>query len=254
MSKAIELMKRREEEILKLIKKISRRTNLFSDPKLILIGGYALRAFIPFTRYTRDCDFALRKTRGWKIDKLKEIMPKDYSVEAFEKRGTYSFLRCIKFVKYDRLRIKVSIDFMEGEIRGREEKEIILIDEKMIENRKFVKIPIADDFVKLPVPSYVDYFIMKVVSARPSDIRDIASLILDNGIPKEVRRRIKEILPYPEIFQIKLSRRIIPEIKGKTFLNSWRGAFATTRYTEGDRQKIIKELQELSHSIQANMP
>lgn len=50
MSKAIELMKRREEEILKLIKKISRRTNLFSDPKLILIGGYALRAFIPFTR------------------------------------------------------------------------------------------------------------------------------------------------------------------------------------------------------------
>ena len=130
-----------------------------------------------------------------------------------------------------------------------EEKEIILIDEKMIKNRKFVKIPIADDFVKLPVPSYVDYFIMKIVSARPSDIRDIASLILDNGLPKQIQKRIKEILPYPEIFKAKLSRRIIPEIKGKTFLDSWRGAFATTRYMEEDRRKVIRELQELSHSI-----
>jgi len=214
-----------------------------------LIGGYALKTFIPFTRYTRDCDFALRKARGWRIDKLKEIMPKDYSVDAFEKRGTYGFLRCIKFVRYDGLRIKISTDFMEGEIRGRGEKEIILIDEKMIKNRKFVKIPIADDFVKLPVPSYVDYFIMKIVSARPSDIRDIASLILDNGLPKQIQKRIKEILPYPEIFKAKLSRRIIPEIKGKTFLDSWRGAFATTRYMEEDRRKVIRELQELSHSI-----
>ncbi|MCD6244224.1 MAG: hypothetical protein J7J65_03185 [Candidatus Korarchaeota archaeon] len=57
MSKAIELMKRREREILKLLKMIAERTSSFSDPKLILIGGYALRAFVPFTRYTRDCDF-----------------------------------------------------------------------------------------------------------------------------------------------------------------------------------------------------
>ena len=84
---------------------------------------------------------------------------------------------------------------MEGEIRGRDEKEIILIDEKMIDNRRYIDIPIADNFVNLPVPSYVDYFIMKVVSARPSNIRDIATLILDNGIPKGVSRRIKEILP-----------------------------------------------------------
>ena len=51
----------------------------------------------------------------------------------------------------------------------------------MIESRRFVDIPIADKLVKLPAPSYLDYFIMKVVSARPSDIRDIVSLILDNS-------------------------------------------------------------------------
>ncbi len=245
MPEAIELMKNREEELLKVIRKLSERTNSFSNPKLLLIGGYALRAFIPISRYTRDCDFALRKTEGWKIDMLKDILPRDYSVEAFEKRGTYGFLRCIKFVKYDKLRIKVSIDFMEGEIRGRELNEVILIDRKMIEDRKFVDISIANNLVKLPVPSYLDYFIMKVVSARPSDIRDIASLVLDNGIPKGVKKRIKEILPYPEIFQIKLSNKIIPEIEGRTFLNSWRGAFATTIYAEEDRQKIIRELKKL---------
>ena len=245
MPKAIELMKKREEELLKIIREISERTNSFSNPKLILIGGYALRAFITFTRYTRDCDFALRKIRGWELDKLRGTMPIDYSIEAFEKRGTYGFLRCIKFVRYDKLRIKVSVDFMEGEIRGRELNEVILIDRKMIENRRFVDISIADKLVKLPVPSYLDYFIMKVVSARSSDIRDIASLVLDNGVPKGVKKRVKDILPYPEIFQIKLSTRIIPEIEGKTFLDSWRGAFAITRYTEEDRQRIIRELKKL---------
>ena len=245
MPKAIELMKKREEELLKLIERVSEETSLFSDPKLILIGGYALRAFIPFTRYTRDCDFALRKTRKWKIDELKEIMPEDYSVEALEKRGTYGFLRCIKFLEYDERRIKVSVDFMEGEIRGRERDEVILIDNAMISNRRFVDIPVADGLVRIPVPSYVDYFIMKVVSARPSDIRDIASLLLNNGIPKGVENRVKEILPHPEVFRRKLSGKIVPEIKSKTFLNSWRGAFATSKYTEEDRQKVIRELEKL---------
>lgn len=172
-------------------------------------------------------------------------MSRGYSVEAFEKRGTYGFLRCIKFVNYNKLRIKVSVDFMEGEVRGRGEKEVIIIDEVMVKNRSLVNMPIADELVKVPVPSYLDYFIMKVVSARSSDVRDIASLVLENGVPKGVKKRIKEILPYLEVFQIKLSNRIIPEIEKETFLDSWRGAFATTRYKDEDRQRVIEELKKL---------
>lgn len=52
-----------------------------------MIGGYALRAFVSFSRYTRDCDFALRKENQWNIDKLKDIMSRGYSVEAFEKNA-----------------------------------------------------------------------------------------------------------------------------------------------------------------------
>lgn len=39
MPKALELMRRREEELLKLIKIISEKTGSFSNPKLISIEG-----------------------------------------------------------------------------------------------------------------------------------------------------------------------------------------------------------------------
>jgi hypothetical protein len=70
MHRAIELMKRREEEILNTLTTISKRTNEFMNPELMVIGGYALRAYISLSRYTRDCDFALMKKNGWNIDKL----------------------------------------------------------------------------------------------------------------------------------------------------------------------------------------
>jgi hypothetical protein len=39
-----------------------------------MIGGYALRAFVPFSRSTRDCDFAMTKRDGWNIDRIKDII------------------------------------------------------------------------------------------------------------------------------------------------------------------------------------
>lgn len=50
LARYVEIMKRREEEIAKLIEFLSEKSNSFEDPKLILIGGYGLRAFIPFIR------------------------------------------------------------------------------------------------------------------------------------------------------------------------------------------------------------
>jgi hypothetical protein len=241
-------MKRREEEILNSLLFLLEKTKGFTEPELVMIGGYALRAFTPFSRFTRDCDFAMMKRNGWNIDRIKGFLPEGYLVEEEQKRNNYGFLRCIKFVKHDKARVKVSIDFMEGEIRGREAKEVIKIDEAMMKNRVFVSIPIAGKPIKLPVPSYVDYFVMKVVSARASDIRDIAALLCENGIPENLVERVKQILPYPEIFSIKLEKRIIPEIKRKTFLDSWRGIFGTTKYSEEDRRKVITELEKLIKS------
>ncbi len=119
-----------------------------------------------------------------------------------------------------------------------------VIDEVMVKNRRFVSIPIANRPIELPVPDYRDYFIMKVVSARASDIRDIASLIRENGIPFKLEERVKQVLPHPEIFQTKLKERIIPEIKKRTFLDSWRGIFGTIKYKE-DKKRVIAELEKM---------
>jgi len=67
----------------------------------------------------------------------------------------------------------------------------------MIENRRFISILIAGEPVKVAVPDYTDYFIMKVVSSKASDIRDIASLIHELGISSDLRR-VRWILPHPE--------------------------------------------------------
>lgn len=249
MPRAINMMRRREEEIIKVVLNLSENTEGFSDPELIMIGGYALRAFIRLSRFTRDCDFALRKKDGWNIDELKTILPQGYSIEEEEKRGSYGFLRCIKFVKHDKVRVKVSMDFMEGEIRGRTPEDVILIDEAMIENRTFVSIPIVGNPVRIAVPDYLDYFIMKIVSSRASDIRDIASLVHEKGIPSRLEKRVKQILPHPEIFQVKIKERIIPEIKRATFLDSWKGIFGTTRYTERDKEKIIELLKKIERRV-----
>lgn len=148
MPRAIDLMKKREEEILKTIVQMSKITENFRNPKLILIGGYALRAFIKFSRYTRDCDFILKKKNGWHLDNLTDILPQGWRVKELKKRKRYGFMRYIEFIKYDEPRVKVSIDFMEGEIRGREKKERILIDEKMIQNSEPAPIPITDEKVE----------------------------------------------------------------------------------------------------------
>jgi hypothetical protein len=52
-------MNLREVEIGRIVRCLSDQTGGFEDPKLVLIGGYALRAFTSFSRYTRDCDFVL---------------------------------------------------------------------------------------------------------------------------------------------------------------------------------------------------
>lgn len=143
MPRVIEMMKRREGELLKTVQHLSEKTDDFTKPKLILIGGYALRTFIPFSRFTRDCDFIVRKKDSWNLDGLKAIMPEGYGIEEEEKRGNYGFIRWIKFMEHDKVRAKVSLDFMEGEIRGRKDEEVILIDQRMVDNSKFVSLLIA---------------------------------------------------------------------------------------------------------------
>jgi uncharacterized protein (DUF2344 family) len=86
-----EIMNLREEEIGRKIELLSKQTKGFDDPKMVLIGGYALGAFTSFSRYTRDCDFVLRKSDGWNLEKIQNLLPKDLITETFEKGIAMAF-------------------------------------------------------------------------------------------------------------------------------------------------------------------
>ena len=243
MVKQIEMMRLREEEIRKLLEFLSKKSMGFTKPKLVLIGGYALRAFIPFSRYTRDCDFALKKRDGWFTDKIKDWLSGKTAVESFEKRDDYSFLRCMRIFDGN---VKASLDFMEGKIVGRDEKkQVVIIDEKFLENSNAVKLKVGEKNVKVFVPAYLDYMILKIVSCRTSDVRDIAALVWKNGIPSGLEKRAGQILPDSNVLKDNLKEVIIPEISDARFVNSWRGMFLASEFTEEAKTKVAKQLRLL---------
>ena len=241
MVKHAELMNLREEEISKIIEQLSIQTDGFDKPKMILIGGYALRAFTSLSQYTRDCDFALKKSDGWNLDKIQKMLSKEMNAETFEKRDSYGFLRCVKLLKTP---AKISIDFMEGEVRGRTDEQVFCITEKFTQKAKKVEITIAERTFGMYVPDYTDYLILKLMSARPSDIRDIATLVWKNGLPDDLKEEAKKTLEYPEIIEENL-KLIISDISNKRFLDSWKGTFVTTEFTENIKEEVLKKLKVL---------
>jgi len=186
LPKHADVMNLREEEIFKLMNLISQKSKNFTNPKIILIGGYALRAYIPYSRYTRDCDFVIRKQDEWHIEIIKKWLSKDINIEIFEKRGTCGFARFIRPFKIGRKSAKIVLDFMDGEVRGRTEDDVILIDEKFVKDSWEIEILIGTKKIPVFVPSFRDYLILKIVSARQSDIRDVAALIWKNRIPEDL--------------------------------------------------------------------
>jgi len=243
--KYIDIMKTREEEIGKLVKLLADKSKKFTKPQLVMTGGYALRAFIPFSRSTRDCDFVLKKDAHWHLDVIRQWLPTGVSLDMLEKRNVYGYMRWIKLLKFDKKSAKASIDFMEGQVRGRTEKQVVVIDNAFVKASERTKIKIADEEHEVFVPNYTDFFILKVVSGRPSDVRDITALIWKNDVPNNIKKRTKEILPHPEVFEENLKSIIISVVSDKRFLNSWRGTFVTTELTEDAKNTVVKRVHGL---------
>jgi hypothetical protein len=83
------------------------------------------------------------------------------------------------------------------------------------------------------------------MSARPSDIRDIATLVWKNGIPDNLNDEAKKKLAHPEIIKKNL-KLIQKDISDKRFLDSWKGTFVTTEFTEKTKEEVLKKLKKLS--------
>ena len=235
-------MKVREEHIAELVERLRQESKNWKQPNIILIGGYALRAYIPFARYSRDCDFALPKGRGWKIDKIQEWLS-DMSVAAQEKHDEFAYLCLVKQLYSGKHKMKIFLDFMEGQIMDRS-GAAANIDKEFIFRSKRTTISIANTTIPVRVPSYEDFFLLKVLSGRASDIRDIAAMIWKKETPKpnSFTKRAEQIITKPTVLKEKL-QTILKDISHPQFTDSWKGTYITQEFTEKDKQHVWKTLQ-----------
>lgn len=245
-------MRQREQRIGELIQRVGAKSNAFTSPAIVVIGGYALRAHIPFSRFSRDCDFALPKRSRFAIDRIAEWFS-DLSVETKEQFDSYGFLRIIKMLPSGMSKasekIKVSLDFMEGEVRGRK-GDSVLIDDEFVDRSVAASIPVGSSSISVRVPSYEDYFILKLMSSRPSDIRDIAALVAAKGLPDQDRlhKRIAAAVNKPEQL-VENAALVLKDLADARFVDSWRGTFVTEQFTDADRRRIIKEMKRLRAAL-----
>lgn len=241
----LDLLKAREEEIRKLVEWLGERTRGFENPKVVLIGGYALRAFIPFSRSTRDCDFVLGKGDPWHVDTIKGWLPQDTRIAGEEKRGDHAFLRCLKLFQMGRQEARISLDFMEGKVISRNTNQEVLITADFLDASTTTAMTIGAGSVQVYVPSYADYLLLKIVSARPSDVRDIAALVWKNGVPADLEKRAAKLIPNPEAVKADLTNIILPTLEDRRFVHSWRGMFIRTDFTEETKQQVLQQLRQL---------
>ncbi|MDR2719833.1 MAG: nucleotidyltransferase, partial [Nitrososphaerota archaeon] len=139
---------------------------------------------------------------------------------------------------------KISIDFMEGQVRGRSDEQVFFVSDEFLSKISKIEMAIAGEVFEVYVPDYTDYLLLKLMSARPSDVRDIATLVWKRGIPENLRIQAKKMLAYPEVIDKNLPL-IISDVADKRFLDSWKGTFVTTEFTELIKENVISALKKL---------
>ena len=70
-------------------------------------------------------------------------------------------------------------------------------------------------------------------------------MVWKNGIPDDLKEEVKKTLAHPEIIEENL-KLIISDISDKRFLDSWKGTFVTTEFTENIKEEVLKKLKILS--------
>lgn len=144
------------------------------------------------------------------MDTLRKWLATETIIETLEKKNNSGYMRCIKLIETGRKPVRIFLDFMEGEVTGRTIKDTVRIDEKFVLNSQKTRIKISNREIEVRVPNYTDYFILKIVSGRAIDVKDLATLTWKKGIPEGIRERTSEVMPYPEVFEKKLSKFILP--------------------------------------------
>ena len=215
----------REKEIFETLKKIK---NL----KFCIIGGYAVNAYT-FPRFYVDCDIVVKSRED--LDEIEnKLVELGYSESKETSEAPYhgNFKRYIKEISKD---FAVSLDILIGEVLDRQTKATFSAD-WIFDNSKIRTLrgkTIAEE-LKLRIINLDALFVMKTISCRSTDIRDIFLLVVDIKDKKWV---IEEICKRYN-FEDRL-KRVKDEITSKQFKDGLQGVFGKIENKIFDKHKNL---------------
>ena len=171
------------------------------------------------------------------------------SAESKEKKERHGYLRLMQALAAGKQRVKISLDFMEGAVVDRS-GERIEIDESLVSRCVALPIKVAGEEIEIRVPSYEDYLLLKLLSARPSDVRDIAALIWHHGAPSasSLIKRAREVASRPAHIGTNLDI-VIKEVSDPRFVDSWRGTLILEAFGEADRKRVVAALKKIINAF-----
>mgnify|MGYP001607941002 CR=1 FL=1 len=229
----MEKLQLREKEIFETLKKLK-------GIKLVMIGGYAVNPYaIP--RFSVDCDLVLKEEN--ELKKLsKKLEENDYVKKPTPKIDLPyhgDFIRYEKNVIKD---IDASFDILFKEVFGRDNK-VSFNAEWIFKNSSLIllKGKTITDKIKLRVINIDALIVMKFISCRGTDIRDIFMLITKAKDLKWIKNEIVERYDFNDRF-----KRIKDKIISKDFRNSLQGVYGKVDDKTFERyKKALLDIEKL---------
>jgi len=201
----------REKEIFETLKKLR-------NFKLVVIGGYAVNAYT-LPRFSVDCDIVVLNDKdSEKIEK--ELLKLEYKESKTEAESPYngSFKRYEKEISKD---FSVSMDILIKEVLDRQTNSTFSAD-WIFENSKMrsLKGKTITEELKLRIINPDALFVMKMITCRLTDIRDIFLLV--SGIKDKawIREEISRRYSFEDRFE-----KVKKEITSKQFKDGLQGVF-----------------------------
>lgn len=172
-------------------KEIFETLNRIKDKKFVVIGGYSVNSYT-LSRFSVDCDIVVENdSESKKIEK--ELLGIGYSenAENNNQTGYYGeFKRYEKEIKKD---FSVSIDILIKEVKDRQTNAIFTAkwifdnsEERLLKGKTIL------EELKLRIINLDALFVMKVISCRKTDIRDVFMLAPEIKDEKWIQEEISK--------------------------------------------------------------
>ena len=227
------MLEDRERVILETLKKIPKKD-------VVLIGGYAVNAYVP-PRFSIDCDLVVLDN----LKKIKNILIKNGFEETIASDAPYK-----KFYRFERKDIKSAFDLLIDFVTDRSTG--IRIPAKMIKKYSKTRTTVgrANPIrIRLRLANPEMLFIMKFLSCRKQDIRDIfmlSNLKLDvDFITKNLTRMTPE-----KIIKTRI-QKVEDMITKKTFRDSLQGPYGylPDKIFDNCKDSLLKILERFTGEI-----